>query len=254
MAGTALALLEPLISITVLWVCTRAHGARFDNASALLSLLIFALSFPSRANALDRRRTLLRDVFATWPLICFLLLLFGYSGGFLGYFNSGALATWALATPFAVLVGHLAFARTVKAIATEHARRALIVGVNPLARSLVERITDNKHLGLEFCGFVDDRDPQRLDPDQPPTLCGKVSDLPGQVRAQQADIVYITLPMSSHPRILSILNSLQDTTASIYFVPDITMFDLIQARVDEVQGIVEGAGRLVDARAEEGGW
>jgi putative colanic acid biosynthesis UDP-glucose lipid carrier transferase len=43
--------------------------------------------------------------------------------------------------------------------------------------------------------------------------------------------------MSSHPRILSILNSLQDTTASIYFVPDITMFDLIQARVDEVQGI-----------------
>ena len=24
--------------------------------------------------------------------------------------------------------------------------------------------------------------------------------------------------------------------------------------VDEVQGIVEGAGRLVDARAEEGGW
>jgi putative colanic acid biosynthesis UDP-glucose lipid carrier transferase len=113
----------------------------------------------------------------------------------------------------------------------------LIVGVNPLARSLVERITDNKHLGLEFCGFVDDRDPQRLDPDQPPTLCGKVNDLPGQVRAQQADIVYITLPMSSHPRILSILNSLQDTTASIYFVPDITMFDLIQARVDEVQGI-----------------
>ena len=78
MAGSALALLEPLISIAVLWVCTRVHGARFDNATALLSLLIFALSFPSRANALDRRRTLFRDVFATWPLICFLLLLFGY--------------------------------------------------------------------------------------------------------------------------------------------------------------------------------
>ena len=237
MAGSALALLEPLISIAVLWLCTRVHGARFDNATALLSLLIFALSFPSRANALDRRRTLFRDVFATWPLICFLLLLFGYSGGFLSHFNSGALAAWALATPFAVLLGHIALARTVRAIASEHARRALIVGVNPLARSLVERITDNKHLGLEFCGFVDDRDPQRIDPGQPPALCGKVSDLPGQVRAQQADVVYITLPMSSHPRILSILNSLQDTTASIYFVPDITMFDLIQARVDEVQGI-----------------
>ena len=51
------------------------------------------------------------------------------------------------------------------------------------------------------------------------------------------DLIYITLPMASQPRILNLLNQLRDTTASIYFVPDIFMFDLIQARVDTLTGI-----------------
>jgi putative colanic acid biosynthesis UDP-glucose lipid carrier transferase len=43
--------------------------------------------------------------------------------------------------------------------------------------------------------------------------------------------------MSSQPRILQLLDDLKDTTASIYFVPDIFIFDLIQARIDDVAGI-----------------
>ena len=51
------------------------------------------------------------------------------------------------------------------------------------------------------------------------------------------DLIYIALPMGSQPRIINLLNQLRDTTASIYFVPDIFMFDLIQARVDTLNGI-----------------
>jgi putative colanic acid biosynthesis UDP-glucose lipid carrier transferase len=47
-------------------------------------------------------------------------------------------------------------------------------------------------------------------------------------------VIYIALPMASQPRILSLLESLRDTTSSIYFVPDIFVSDLIQARVDAV--------------------
>jgi putative colanic acid biosysnthesis UDP-glucose lipid carrier transferase len=38
----------------------------------------------------------------------------------------------------------------------------------------------------------------------------------------------------SQPRILKLLDELCDTTASIYFTPDIFLFDLIQARMDTV--------------------
>ena len=50
-------------------------------------------------------------------------------------------------------------------------------------------------------------------------------------------MIYIALPMASQPRILRLLEDLRDTTASIYFVPDIFVSDLIQARVDSIGGL-----------------
>ena len=43
--------------------------------------------------------------------------------------------------------------------------------------------------------------------------------------------------MASQPRILKLLDELRDTTASIYFVPDMLLTDLIQARMDDINGI-----------------
>src|SRR6266480_3711264 len=43
--------------------------------------------------------------------------------------------------------------------------------------------------------------------------------------------------MASQPRILSLLESLRDTTASVYFVPDMFVTDLIQGRIDSVSGM-----------------
>jgi len=43
--------------------------------------------------------------------------------------------------------------------------------------------------------------------------------------------------MTSQPRILRLLEDLHDTTASVYFVPDIFVYDLIQARMETIGGI-----------------
>ena len=56
-------------------------------------------------------------------------------------------------------------------------------------------------------------------------------------KSRRVYLISITLPMASQPRILRLLNELRDTTASIYFVPDIFVFDLIQARMDSINGI-----------------
>jgi putative colanic acid biosysnthesis UDP-glucose lipid carrier transferase len=57
------------------------------------------------------------------------------------------------------------------------------------------------------------------------------------VKRHRVDLIYITLPMASQPRILKVLDELCDTTASIYFAPDIFLYDLIQARVDAIGGM-----------------
>jgi putative colanic acid biosynthesis UDP-glucose lipid carrier transferase len=43
--------------------------------------------------------------------------------------------------------------------------------------------------------------------------------------------------MASQPRILDLLDDMRDTTASIYFVPDFFVTDLIQGRIDMVSGM-----------------
>jgi len=44
-------------------------------------------------------------------------------------------------------------------------------------------------------------------------------------------------PMRHVKRVMNLLDDLRDTTASIYYVPDIFVFDLIQARSGEIHGI-----------------
>jgi putative colanic acid biosynthesis UDP-glucose lipid carrier transferase len=60
--------------------------------------------------------------------------------------------------------------------------------------------------------------------------------MPEFIAKHGINIVYITLPMTRHPRILELLEILKDSTVSIYFVPDLFVFDLIQARVHMLNG------------------
>jgi putative colanic acid biosynthesis UDP-glucose lipid carrier transferase len=61
--------------------------------------------------------------------------------------------------------------------------------------------------------------------------------LAAYVKQKRIDLIYIALPMVQEGRILKLLDDLRDTTASIYFVPDIFVFDLIQARIAKVKGL-----------------
>jgi putative colanic acid biosynthesis UDP-glucose lipid carrier transferase len=87
-------------------------------------------------------------------------------------------------------------------------------------------------------GFFDDRSDERvMQRDGGYSPIGKISALPAYALKHQIELIYISLPMASQPRILALLDALRDTTASIYFVPDIFVTDLIQGRVDSVNGL-----------------
>ena len=67
-------------------------------------------------------------------------------------------------------------------------------------------------------------------------LLGRLRELPGFVKENRIQYIYLSLPMASQPRILHVLDELKDTTASIYFVPDMFITDLIQGRSGTVCG------------------
>lgn len=116
-------------------------------------------------------------------------------------------------------------------------RIAIIAGGGNLAQQLTKKIEQSPDLNITIAGIFDDRGNKR----QPEALrrrqLGSLEELPAFAKKCQADIIYITLPMTSHPRILELIDELRDTTSSIYFVPDTLPFDPIQARPSSLAGI-----------------
>ena len=90
---------------------------------------------------------------------------------------------------------------------------------------------------VPFLGFFDFRSPDRLPEQSREQFVGKCKDVAAFVAAHAVNAIYIALPMSNAPRIEVMLHEFRDTTASIYFVPDIFAFDLVQARCAEIHGI-----------------
>src|SRR5438132_11728114 len=213
-------------------------GGRFDGACLILALLVFAMTFPGSlaGTSQDGMRAsageLALDIATGWMAIVAVLMLLGWASRTLGVFDQRVLLAWALGTPAALFAAHLLLPRVLpRLLAAEGLRKtAVIAGANELGRGLAARLRSNPVHGVRFAGYFDDRAPERINE----TVLGTIGGLGDYVREHNIDIIYIALPMASQPRILKVLEELRDTTVSIYFVPDIFVFDLIQARVDTI--------------------
>jgi putative colanic acid biosynthesis UDP-glucose lipid carrier transferase len=121
------------------------------------------------------------------------------------------------------------------------ATRAVIIGFSDLSRKLIHQFKRNPLLKVGFVGIFDDRWPGRLSGNKEPMpekLLGSISSAAEYVKTHDVQHIYIALPMSAQPRVMELLDNLRrDTTASIYFVPDILSFDLIQANLSVIDGI-----------------
>ncbi|MBS0614204.1 MAG: undecaprenyl-phosphate glucose phosphotransferase, partial [Proteobacteria bacterium] len=119
-----------------------------------------------------------------------------------------------------------------------NARSVVFAGCNDVSLSLSQRIAANSELCMTVLGFFDDRSAERLDVAVDEVkLLGKLPELAEFVKLQQVEVIFIALPIRHVRRVMDLIDELRDTTVSIYYVPDILVFDLIQARTGEIMGI-----------------
>ena len=201
--------------------------------------MAFSLSFPGNVRLGDGRGKAVRKICANWCLFVLILGGFGLASGYHLYFPQNVLIAWGLATPLALLATHALVRLTLpRVIAISHAeRRAVVAGVNEIGVRIASEFQQQPFLGTKFVGFFDDRARERLPEITEMPLLGRLSQLADYVKRNDVDAIYLALPMATQPRILSVLDDLKDTTASIYFVPDIFVTDLIQGRLDYVSGM-----------------
>jgi putative colanic acid biosynthesis UDP-glucose lipid carrier transferase len=152
--------------------------------------------------------------------------------------NQNVLVSSAVSTPFVLWFAQLAIARSFfGASPADMSTKAVVVGLTEMGTRWETSLARDPGLGIRVLAFFDDRDPGRLRLSHAAKLAGRMSDVASFVRKNRVAAVYITLPMSRQPRIVSLIESLRDSTVSIYFVPDVFAFDPVQARIECIHGI-----------------
>jgi putative colanic acid biosynthesis UDP-glucose lipid carrier transferase len=230
--------LDPVLIVGALVAFTLAWGETFDGPDLVLALIVFSLTFPGTLSLVGNWWALLKEIMVSWAVIVLILLFFGYATTYLGAFNPMVIVSWIAFVPVILYVAHRTMPVLVpRILAAEGYRSAVIVGVTEPGRKLQQQFATSGWLGVNVVGFFDDRAPQRLGELPEAGLKGKLADLPPFVKANGVEAIFIALPMASQPRILRLLDELRDTTTSIYFVPDMFLTDLIQARMDDINGL-----------------
>ena len=239
LTGFVESFLDPLVIIAVLFGCALACGEPLRAPYIILGLLSFSLTFPGNIHFHEQLRRMVRKTITNWLLFVAILGGFGYASGYLRFFPQQVLIFWATVTPLALIGGHL-LARAVlpKVIAIGNNQRlAVVAGLNDMGLGVAEQFVANPYLGTRFLGFFDDRSRDRLPDSGKLPMLGGLNQIAEYVKQHHVEAIYLALPMATQPRILHLLDDLKDTTASIYFVPDIFVTDLIQGRMDNVGGM-----------------
>ncbi|HJV27110.1 MAG TPA: undecaprenyl-phosphate glucose phosphotransferase [Aromatoleum sp.] len=240
LAGIAEAFIDPIIIVAVFYGSAAWHGERLLSPPYLVAgALAFSLTFPGNIGLHENVHSATRKVVKNWLLFVAIAGAFGYASGYFHYFPQTLLFNWATLPPLALIAAHAATRAVLPQwLARSNAlRSAVVAGVNDVGLQLVQQFGSHPHLGTRVVGFFDDRPPERLPKTEGLPLLGRIEELADFVKRHHIDAVYLALPMATQPRILELLDQFKDTTASIYFVPDIFVTDLIQGRLDNLGGM-----------------
>ena len=232
-------MLDPIIAVLTLWVVSFAVEGALNPAYLILSIIIFSLTYPSSRKLELPFFESTQKILITWVLLAFLLLLLGVATGYINIFYFNTLVIWLGLTPILQILGTLALKKFAPLIIRLQGsiKKTVIVGINQRSINLAAKIEDSHYHAMRFMGYFEDRALDRLPEGFNTPILGKLIDLPLYVKENGINVIYLSLPMASQPRILNLLDVLKDTTASIYFVPDIFLTDLIQSRIDEIGDI-----------------
>ncbi|WP_421885770.1 undecaprenyl-phosphate glucose phosphotransferase [Methylibium sp.] len=233
------AFLEPTVSVVTYVAVSHWFDDPILRASLTLCLLVFVLTFPGRNRFRDNMVAAGIEIVSSWLVLLAILALCGYATRSLQFFSRDVLITWALLVPFlqwiAVWIGKVVIRR--RSALPEARRTAVVIGASPLGVKVARALTTGGDAGIDFVGYFDDRTDERVHVDGMAKRLGGLAEVASYVSTHGIREVYITLPLGSQPRIVELLESVQGTTASLYFVPDVFGISIIQGRFEDVNGV-----------------
>lgn len=150
--------------------------------------------------------------------------------------------TWYLLAPLLIIIWHFSARLVLGYFRSKghNTRRVAIVGATELGANLKKSLTEDKFNGFVFSGFFDDRklaeDGRRVT-GKNLKVAADIDTMIHLCRKGDIEVVYITLSLAAENRIKKIVEELADSTVSVYLVPDMFTFNLMNSRWLDYQGI-----------------
>ena len=236
----------PLVALASLYLVAHLWHISFEHSPSTLAVIITLQFLVLLRPPVDLAAQLSWRPVATsssvvwrWVLLVVVLLIIGHFTSPIAAYPRGAYRAWVILTPvllvITTLIGGLLMRRVVSSAVGS--RKVIFAGYNGSSLALARSLESSATLPLRVEGFFDDRGPDRLNMEADTRLVGRLSELAAFAKDRGIDVIFIALPLRHIQRVLDLLDDLRDTTASIYYVPDVFVFDLIQARSSELNGI-----------------
>ena len=235
--------LPAIVAGVMFYPLTRLYDVDYDRPFLVLSILAatFTLAvLPSNATSqvVSGRIELATTLLWRWAVLVSSLLALGYITKFSEEYSRRVVVTWVLVTPVLLVFLQLLLHSITRARLQDatHARRAILVGCTAASQELAQRLARHTEMGITVAGFFDDRGSDRLGCAPHAQLLGRFGDVADFVKDRSIDVIFIAIPPGQVARMRELVNELGDTTASIYYLPDVSGFDMIQQRTSEILG------------------
>lgn len=242
-------ILDPTIVVALLLVLAQLYGINFERFDIpSLAIICFLLILPIfKAVGLYRPyrnlsvQILGGRILLGWTVLLGALLVLGYITKTSHYYARSLLLTWSVCAPVLLLSVHVVVWRFLQGLrkSGHNSRSAVVVGINAVSQQLIDEISHSPELGIRLYGVFEDGDdpsvlPQNYDPS---LLIDGLPQVAEYVREHCIDVVYVTCSTNQKDRVTTLLQDLLDTTACVYYVPDVLTFHLMHGRPYEINGI-----------------
>ena len=177
-------------------------------------------------------------IFKFWLMVYFIIVLLVYLSKTGEDYSRIVMGAWLVVTPFALTLASMLVRYWALRLynSKEQRRSAVFVGFSEDAQHLADSFKSARILGIKPVGFFDNRQGVQRIGDTLPRL-GSLSEAVEWLRKNPVDVVFIGLVHVRAADIVPIIDSLHDSVASVYFVPESKLFGLGHIQYEEFAGV-----------------
>lgn len=210
----------------------------FANSTFVSILAGFVVFSRLELTSWEDRVDIVSSISLRWLIVYLLVILSGYFSMSVELLSRKIMIAWLIVTP--IILSLMAFGLQMIALhfysTGNRRRKAVFLRFHQAAGVLAKRMQYEPLLGVDPAGYFDSV--QVVGEDAPPLpWLGDFSEAVHYVKKNKVDIVFLGLDMAESPAARELMEALQDSTVSIYFIPDSKLFGVPGIQVTEMVGV-----------------